>query len=328
MSDVFVGIVEGTPPFTITVGVVQDDGLRVTANSFAVQPAHLYEYYVPQPDGAHRYTMPADLFGVANFLNESIPPDSHVRYLVEVPETVPDPPNDIGAVPHPVLPTQSVILKLLVLLGVNGVICAPFRTDPQVQTAVLFPIVRGSELQHLLAKSPRYLPRGVCKAYGELLGLTCERAEHVALVGALVAKNPGAFHYWSSIGLVQSSMDVLSDLRAGVREPTRVLSASEHYVTEYTDATVHTALEDVPLEYAVAQNRYAHLGYNDALKAALIRVCQQWRIGLRCSSTRDDADDPGAEHAVYPLGSLDSIVIGALQHAERAQIWPENPHAG
>ena len=69
--------------------------------------------------------------------------------------------------------------------------------------------------------------------------------------------------------------------------------------------------------------RYQHLGPNDAIKAALIQVCRQWRIDLRCSSRRADADDPDTEHPVYPLAMSDSLLIGALQHAEREGIRPE-----
>jgi hypothetical protein len=57
MGDVFVGIVEGPSPSTITVGIVQD-GTRITGAPFAVEPAHLHAYYVPQADGRHRYEMP------------------------------------------------------------------------------------------------------------------------------------------------------------------------------------------------------------------------------------------------------------------------------
>jgi hypothetical protein len=322
MGDVFVGIVEGPSPHTITVGIVQD-GTRITGAAFAVEPAHLHEYYVPQADGRHRYEMPPDLFQFGQFLNKTIPPGPRTRYLFEVPQAIRHPPDAYDAVPHPILPADSVILKVLVLLGVSDQVTAPFQADPQVQTAVLFPILRDTDLAHLRDRSPRYLPRGICRAYGELLGLTCERPEHVAIVGALIAKNPGAFHYWSSIGRVQSSGDVLADLRHGGSGPTSVLSGAETYVTDYTAATVRDAIEEVPLEYAVTEKRYQHLGPNDAIKAALIHVCRQWRIDLRCSSQRADANDPDTEHPVYPLPLSDSLLIGALQHAEREGIWPE-----
>jgi hypothetical protein len=143
----------------------------------------------------------------------------------------------------------------------------------------------------------------------------------VAIAGALIAKHPGAYHYWSSIGRVQSSMDIVSDLRHGMRGDTRVTSATEHYITDYTDATIRDAIEDIPLEYAVTEKRYANLG-RDAIKAALIQVCAQWRIALRCRSKRPDADDAD-EHPVYPLPLADEIMISSLEHAVREGIWPE-----
>src|SRR4051794_35871026 len=127
MGQVFVGVVAGQPPDTVTVGIIQDDGRRVTGNSFTVAPARLDEYYVQQPQGRHRYDMPADLVELGTFLNETISPDSRVRYLFEVPDTVPHPLNDPGAIPHPVLRTDAVVLKVLVMLGVNDIIAAPFR---------------------------------------------------------------------------------------------------------------------------------------------------------------------------------------------------------
>jgi hypothetical protein len=320
MGDVFVGIVEGAAPHNIAVGVVQGDEGRVSAQRFAIAPAHLHEYYVPQPDGGHRYDMPQDLFALGRFLNETIAHGSRVRCLLEVPEAVPDPPGKVDAVPHPVLRADSVILKVLVLLGVNDIVGAPFRTDPHVEQVVLFPILRGGELEHLRERAPRYLLSGLSKAYGELLGLTCERLEYVAIAGALIAKHPGAFFYWSSLGRVQSSQDILTDLRHEVNGDTRVLSASEDYIVYYTGATVRDGIEDIPLEYAVTEKRYEHLG-PDAIKAALIQVCREWRIDLRCSSHRLDADDD-AEHAVYPLPVDDQIMVTTLEHAVREKIWP------
>lgn len=321
MGDVFVGIVQGTGPDMVTVGVVHGDPVRVTAQRFAVTPAHLDEYYVPLSDGRHRYDMPGDLFALGRFLNELITPDSRVRYLVEVPEAITHPPGTHDAVPHPLLPVDSVILKVLVLLAVNGIVTAPLRTHPDVQQVMMLPILRGGELEHLRERSPRYLLPGLCRAYGELLGLTCERSEYVSIAAALIAKHPGAYHYWSSIGRVQSSQDIVTDLRNGMREPTRVLSASEEYITDYTDATVRAAIEDIPLEYAVTEKRYAHLG-PDAIKAALVHVCAQWRIGLRCHSRRPDADID-TEDPVYQLPLADQIMISALEHAVRDKIWPD-----
>jgi hypothetical protein len=322
MADVYVGIVEGAAPHNVAVGVVQGEPGQLSAQRFAIAPAHLHEYYVPQHDGGHRYDMPQDLFALGKFLNETITPDSRVKYLVEVPEAVPHPEGEHHAVPHPLLRADSVMLKVLVLLGVNGIVSAPFRADPDVEQVVLFPILRGGELEHLRERAPRYLLSGLSKAYGELLGLTCERLEYVALAAALIAKHPGAFFYWSSLGRVQSSQDILTDLRHGMHQDTRVLSASEHYIVDYTDATVRDAIEDIPLEYAVTEKRYEHLGH-DAIKAALIAVCREWRIDLRCRSRRPDADDD-AQYPVYPLPQADQMIVTLLEHAVTENLWPDD----
>jgi hypothetical protein len=323
MGEVFVGVVEGMSPYTLTVGII-DDGQRVTANSFAVGRAHLHSYYIPQSDGSYRYEMPSDLFEFARFLNQTISPDSLARYLFEVPEMFPHPADEIGAIPYPVIPADSVILKIVILLAANGIIVAPFRIDSEAKVVVVLPILRGSDLERFRMRSPRFLPRGVCRAYGELLNLTCERPEYVAIVGALIAKNPGAFHYWSSIGRVQSSHDVVHDFRTDASGPRIVFSGMETYITDYTTATKRIAVDEIPLEYAVAEKKHQHLGGNDAIKAALIQVCREWRIDLRCGSMRADANEVNTEHPVYPLPIADFGVIAALEHAETARIWPND----
>lgn len=71
----------------------------------------------------------------------------------------------------------------------------------------------------------------------------------------------------------------------------------------------------------MTEQRYKHLGRNDAIKAALIRVCRQWHIDLRCSSRRADAENPDTEYPVYPLAVPDWTVIVGLQQAERKRMW-------
>jgi hypothetical protein len=323
MGEVFVGIVESGSSESLAVGLVDEEGGRIGGSSFAIEKAPLNDYYVPQPDGRRAYRMPADLADLGRFLHDAIPEGSRVTFLFEVPEAIPHPAGDPGAIPHPVLTADSVLLKVLVFLGVQGVVAAPLKTDPDVSTAVLFPTLGDGDMAHPAPAVPRYLPRGICKAYGELLSLDCERHEHVAIVGALIAKNPGAYHFWSSIGRVQSSQDVLEDLRHDEPNETSVWSAREGYITDFTAATVYEAIDDLPLEYALTEKRYAHLGPGDSIKAALIHVCRQWRISLRCSSSRDDADDRDRQFPVYPLGVFESVVIGALRHAEQQKIWPD-----
>ena len=323
MANTFVGIVEAPEPGSVTIGIAneQEGSFRARGWWLKVENAELNDYYVIQPDGRTNFQMPEDLGPLAQYLSNELGASPEASFLIEVPAALPYPSDDPKGVPHPVLATDSVALKVLVLLGVLGYVAAPFQVNSERGLVVVFPILPDSELAHLRAISPRYLPQGTCRAYGELLSLACEQPEHVAIVGALIAKNAGAFHYWSSIGRVQSSQDVVHDLRAGAG--TRVLSALEDYILEFTDATRRDAIEDLPLEYALAAKRYEHLGPNDAIKAALIHVCKEWRIVLRCRSERADADDPEAILPVYPLtGMFESMILGALQQAEREGIWP------
>lgn len=280
MSEAFVGIVEGPQPDTLTVGIV-DEASGATAASFALEARHLNDYYIPEPTGRRGLYLSPDLVAIDSFLSERLRERS-VRFLIEVPEAIPHPHGEAGGIPHPVLPTDSIILKVLVYLGVRGYIAAPFRIDAAMTTAVMLPILPGTHPSHLRPIAPRYLPRGISKAYGQLLSLPCDRSEHVAIVAAIVAKNPGAYHDWSSIGRVQSSQDVVYYLRSGMTEPNSVISAMEDYIIEATEATVRSAIEDVPLQYAVGEKQWEHLGPNDAIKAALILVCKQWHIVLRC----------------------------------------------
>jgi hypothetical protein len=321
VAKTFVGIVKAPESGTITVGIANEQDGSVTGWSLPVENTELSDYYAVQPDGRPSFEMPPDLGSLAQYLRNELGESPDVSFLIEVPEALPHPPNDPYGIPHPILATDSVVLKVLVLLGVLGYVATPFQVNSERGLAVVFPILPDSELAHLRTISPRYLRHGTCKAYAELLSLSCEQPEHIAIVGALIAKNTGAFHYWSSIGRVQSSHDVVQDLRAG--RGTRVHSAREEYILEFTGATRRDEIEDLPLEYAVASKRYEHLGPNDAIKAALIHVCKEWGIVLRCRSRRPDAEDPEAIGGVYPLpGMFESIILHALQQAERERIWP------
>jgi hypothetical protein len=321
LAKTFVGIVEGPDPGSVSIGIADEAGGSVSGWSLTIENAELNDYYVIQPDGRARFEMPPDLGPLAEYLRSELGEGPEVSFLIEVPRTLPNPSDDPRGIPHPVLATDSVILEVLVLLGVLGYVAAPFQVNPERGLVVVFPILPDGEHAHLRAISPWYLSQGTCKAYAELLSLACEQPEHVAIVGALIAKNAGAFHYWSSIGRVQSSQDVVQDLRLGTG--TRVISAEEEYILEFTNETRHDAIEDLPLEYALAAKRYEHLGRNDAIKAALIQVCKEWRIVLRCRSHRRDANDPEAIFPVYPLtGMFESIILGALQQAERERIRP------
>jgi hypothetical protein len=215
MAVLYVGIVEGVEPGAVALAVVddgfsQDDGSGgMAAQLFQLELTHLNEYWVPQPDGRKTFHPTPDIYEISALLNERIRVGDSPRFAVEVPAVL-YPPRDVsGTGPAPALPTDSVILKLLVLLGVHGYLNAPLRLSPDETVAFPYPVPRDGEFAHLFEGSPRYIEREISQAYGELLAGTCDRVEHTAVVAALIAKNPGAFHFWSSIGLVQSSSDVL-----------------------------------------------------------------------------------------------------------------------
>ena len=315
MPEVFMGIIEGPLPGTVTLGLIDEENDRVSGSTFPVAKMHLNNYHPAPRDSDDTIQLPSDLFEIGKFLDENIPNDSKVHVLAEVPELLVDPASaeTWEGIPYAVLPIDSVMLRIVILLAELGYVAV--KLTPSVETArtVLFPLLTQAEFAHYPAIVPKYLRNGICKAYGELLFGQCDRPEDAAIVGALIAKNPGAYHYWSSIGQVQSSQDVMFYLGRGQVEPTSVISAQESYTIEVSNVTVRDEIEDLPLEYVLAERRYAHLGPNDAIKAALIHVCKRWRIVLRCASWRDDADGPRASYLVQPLGESASIVTAALE---------------
>jgi len=326
MSEVFMGIIEGSAPGAITIGLIDEENGRVSTSTFSIEKMHLHDYYPPPRDSEGAFQPPWDLFKLGRFLHENVPEGSKVHALAEVPEVSPQATETGNSIPYALLPIDSAVLKVIVFLAELGYIAMEFIPDEEMARVILFPLLTQSDVGHFSPIVPKYLRNDICKAYGELLFDQCDQPAHVAIVGALIAKNPGPYHYWSSIGAVQSSQDVLEYLRRGQMEPTTVISANEKYTTEVTDATVRDEIEDLPLEYAIAERRYAHLGHNDAIKAALIHVCKRWRIVLRCSSNRDDADDPGGNYLVQPLGESDSIATVALEPVASpkydSDLWP------
>jgi hypothetical protein len=321
VADVFVGVVEGVDDRTVAVGIINEKAGHVTACTFPIEPSRLSDYYgATADDKMNGYTLTADVAEFGRFVREHAPDRSLTHFLFEVPQAVVHP-NSYDGVPHPVLPTDSAMLKALVYLGVDRYIASPFRVDAAEENAVVLPILRGSQFEELMPRGPKYLLRGICKTFGELVMGVCERAEHAAVAGALVAKNPGAYHYWSSIGIVQSSHDVMLVIRYEQTEHP-VYCASEDYVLGVTAATPRDTIDEIPLEYAVAEARYAHLGEYDALKAALIHVCKKWHLNLRCKSKRTDAAAPEVEGPVYPLEMFDMVIANAFGSAEGEQLKP------
>jgi len=326
MAKVFMGIIEGSSPGAIAVGLIDEKNGRVTGSTFSVQKAHLHDYYPPPRDSENAVLLPSDLSDLGKFLRENIPNDSELHALAEAPVVVPQ--TGTGTdIPYAILPIDSVVLKVAVCLAVLGYIALEFVPNEEMTRVVLFPLLTAPDKQHFSPIVPKYLHDGICKAYGELLFDQCSRPEDAAIVAALIAKNPGAYHYWSSTGEVQSSQDVVVYLRRGQVQPTSVITAEEKYTIEVTDTTVRDEIEDLPLEYALTERRYAHLGPNDAIKAALIHVCKRWHIVLRCSSNRGDADDPDGNYLVQPIGASGSIAAAALEPVAPPKydgdLWPE-----
>jgi hypothetical protein len=326
MSEVFMGIIEGLSPEAVTVGLIDEENGLVSGSTFSVEKVPLHDYYPPPRDSEDAVLLPSDLSELGRFLHENVPNDSKLHALAEAPVVVPQTGTETD-IPYAILPIDSAVLKVIAGLALMGYIALEFIPNEEMTRVVLFPLLTNSDMEQFSPIVPKYLRNGICKAYGELLFDECSRPEDIAIVGALIARNPGAYHYWSSIGQVQSSQDVLFYLRTGQVQPTSVISAEEKYTIEVTDATVRDEIEDLPLEYALTEREYAHLGPNDTIKAALIRICKRWHIVLRCSSNRGDADDPEGSYLVQPLGESDSIVAAALEPVAPpkydSDLWPE-----
>jgi hypothetical protein len=131
----------------------------------------------------------------------------------------------------------------------------------------------------------------IAKSYAQFLtGRACS-IEECAVVAALIAKERDVFYFLTSRGIVHSSQDILQFMRECVKNNqyrwASVASGEEIYTLERIAATRFDNLDTIPLEYALAATKHAFLRENDALKFALLAVCNLWSIRLRCSSSRN-----------------------------------------
>ena len=242
--------------------------------------------------------------------------------MIEVPYVVPFPIDDPTAPPCVLLDKESIFLKVAIFLASKGYIALMSTFLDEDGRVLLSHIPERLEHVSLRAYRPKYLNQNLARCYADFLLGFCKSSEHAALVAALIAKNRGAYYYWSSFGRVQSSQDVLLYLRIKQDGPTCVYSSNETYFISSHQSTKKESIETIPLEYAVAVKRYENLGENDAIKAALIHVCKLWNISLRCTSFRDDAEE---EHKIIgnmPWSSLDDWI----EMADKAPaVYPLEP---
>ena len=149
---------------------------------------------------------------------------------------------------------------------------------------------------------------------------------------ALIAETDGLYYYFASEGIVQSSQDIVEHFRSAnsfikslgyddifqtgflpsypdFRSPV-VSHAQEVYTMLMSPYTRVDNIDQIPLKYAVAMNKYqksSHMSEADSQKFALLTICKLWRIPLYCRRLefeylfRSHQND----HLVYPSPSAD-----------------------
>ena len=309
-KNVFIGIVQGLTSATVSIAILDNFLRSVVIGSFVLNEASPEEYLIETAHGIDFEATP-DLFPVTAFLMAHVRQGSSVGVLVGAPKVIALP--DEGYTPAAVFPLNSVSFKVLCLLPFQGLgLNCTYYKVPERESIVAHYVTpqSGTGLQ-VLAAQPRFLSRNILNAYGELLFDIQPSPEQSAAVAALIAKNHGAYYYWSSFGKVApSSGDIIYCLNAG-RTQTRVGSGTETLAMRFR--TTREGLEDVPLEFALGTKKWEQLGENDASKAALIHVSKLFDFEIRCYSRRVDATkrDP---RLVYPLPVEDDWIAAAIKN--------------
>ena len=127
-----------------------------------------------------------------------------------------------------------------------------------------------------------FLPAPLCHAASRFLfGEDGERAR--AITAAVVGNSRGFYLYLTSLGIVFSSKDIIEFLSTRL-EGGLLFSAGEMFSLDRSSATRGGDVRRIAIDYVVAQRRYAGLPERDQLKFAVLHVCRDWGINLRCKS--------------------------------------------
>lgn len=328
MFEIFIGIVEGPNEGSVSIGIIDVRLKVISARSFPISKESFNNYFIQSDNGSFTMKANSDLSEIVNYFDTKILDPRKVQVLIEVPKVVPYPVDDPDSKPCALLDYDSIFLKMVALLFVKRYIALILMADDSGTKFLIGHIPNQPEYENLKSFQPKFIGQGIAKTHGDILLGSCKFAEKAAIIAALIAKNNGAYSYWSSFGRVQSSQDVLLYLKNGQKIPTSVLSANELYTISINESTKYEGLEKIPIEYAVASKKSEHLGENNAIKVGLLHVCNLWGIQLRCKSFRDDEpleqfinveqliNEFGQMPCVLPLDPNDSWIITYLQHNE------------
>jgi tetratricopeptide (TPR) repeat protein len=344
VKDTFIGIVQGGSESIVSIGVLDARDKQLAARSFRLERAHFPGYFTTHANQAPRLVDLVDMRPIAAFLDAHVRDPRTVRVVVEIPDPFVTRLDNSGYATGALLVIDSVYLKVLALLYTKGYMHWTYQLAEEKGIVAAYPLPNTPEYAHIWPHQPRYLGQGMASAYADVLLGSCPSAEHAALTAAIMARNTGAYCYWASPGVVQSSQDIVTDIRQYVDSKyscPSVYSGSETYtlifrplrsedkqhvygiaenLTEAAEAdmirlygaTKRDDIEKIPLKYAVAAKKYAYLGENDAIKAALLTVCKLWGITVHCHSTTYN-EECWRHGIVYPLVAAETWMLAALQ---------------
>jgi len=325
--DTYVSVVKGPDDNSVSICVMNVARKTFIAQTFELIKAHFDTF--KNSDGSLGLPATPDIFNIMGFIELNIQGSRGlIKFLFEVSGLEPYNEKPDCAL-CPLVKADEVVLKVIVLIGLSKRIAARFfKYDDN--TILLENVSLTPEYAYCKPVMPRYIAHNVAKAYADILLGPGQSTDQAAVIAALIAKNVGAYYFWTSRGRVQSSQDLVYDLQNSEPKETIVFSAGEDYNLSYSTLTKHDNLNKIALEYAVTTKKYEHLGTNNAIKVALMQICKRWGIELFCTSLREDVDDGDKDlqfykivkdnkitrnrFLVYPLPADDNWVISALQN--------------
>jgi hypothetical protein len=133
-----------------------------------------------------------------------------------------------------------------------------------------------------------FLYPSMAHAYAHFLFGTHPSLQLAALAAGLIAHRDGLYYYINSRGVVQSSQDIVEFLK--YHDPrldelgSLVVSASDLYTARPGSRTRRDKLDQIPLKYAVAMQKYHQFVQPEPQrqKFALLTVCKLWGLQLFC----------------------------------------------
>jgi hypothetical protein len=252
---------------------------------------------------------------ILHHLEHTIPEGAEVGVLVEAEALYPD--RDQGGTPAGVFPWASAPLGVVLALATqrSGLrLCLGCFEVPEKAVMVIHyasGVGDGSASQPTIAQ-PRLLSRGLLTACTSLLADAPPTPGRRAVVAAMLARNPGAYAYWSTFDSPPSMGDVVHHLRVG---QTRMLVGSPSAQFSMRIRSRADSALDIALSYASSAQEHHHLGPNDQHKVALLHLCKDFDFDLRCVASRIDvrAVDP---RRVWPWPAEDAWLLKRLREPE------------